>query len=83
MSLRNPHDPHDKRDKAFDNLPAYVAKGHILKQYTPRNFGCRCGAIFSRSQTRRDAEFALKIHQKAVVEAMEDQQAGRSHYDDE
>lgn len=83
MSLRNPHDPHDHSDKRFDNLPAYVAKGHTLKQYTPRNFGCSCGYIMSNAHTRRDAEFALTQHRKCVVESIENARNGTSNYADE
>ena len=79
MSLRNPHDPHDKRDKDFDNLPAYVAKGHKLKQVGSM-WACTCNQIFSNACTRRDAEFALAYHKKCAVESIEGQQKGISHY---
>jgi hypothetical protein len=81
MSLRNPHDPHDLRDKSFDNLPDYVAKGHRLKPMG-RMWFCTCNQVFSNAITRRDAEFSLISHKKAVVEALEDRLAGRSHYDE-
>jgi hypothetical protein len=81
MSLRNPHDPHDKRDKDFDNLPAYVSKGHALKQYAFNRFGCSCLMVFSNARTVRDANFALATHKKALVEAIEDSRKGIPHYD--
>jgi hypothetical protein len=80
MSLRNPHDPHDLRDKDFDNLPAYVAKGHRLKQLGSI-WACSCNQIFSNAGSRRDADFALAYHKKVVVEAIEDSRKGISHYD--
>lgn len=65
-----------------ENLPADIKKVHRLIQ-RGRIWFCACGMSFMNATTRRDAECSISMHQKAVVELIEDNRAGRSHYGDE
>ena len=64
-----------------ENLPAEIKKYHRLINRGSMYF-CVCGMCLSNAVTRRDADLMQQVHIQAVIESIEDQRAGRSHYDE-
>jgi len=82
MSLRKSSGEDHELPPKNENLPAEIRKVHRLIQRGSL-WGCACGQVFSHAATRRDGEIQISIHQKAVVELIEDHRQGVSHYGDE
>jgi len=82
MSLRKSSGEDHELPPKNENPLAEAKRAHRLLQCGPF-WSCCCGQVFSHAATRRDGEIQISIHQKAVVELIEDNRQGVSHYGDD
>ena len=66
-----------------ETLAAEIHKKHRLVRRGRFWMCSHCGQVFSWAKTQREGEIQLAIHKKSVIELLENQQAGISHYGEE